>query len=178
MANLEKATFAGGCFWCTEAVFNRIQGVKTVTSGYTGGDMDKPSYEDVSSGSTGHVEAVQIEFDPAKVSYEELLEVFWSTHDPSQAGGQGADVGPQYQAVIFYHDNKQKKLAEESKEKMEKSGPVATLILPYKNFYPAEEYHQKYFEKNPHEPYCQIVIRPKIEKVEKLYGEKLKDSKN
>ena len=168
------ATFAGGCFWCTEAVFRMIKGVKSVTSGYTGGEIESPSYEEVSSGKTGHVETVQIEFDHEIASYKELLGVFWSSHDPTQRGGQGADIGSQYQAAIFYHNGAQKIIAEESKNEMLKKGPVETLILPYKNFYPAEEDHQKYFEKNPHAAYCQIVIKPKVEKVEKLFPEKIK----
>ena len=174
MAKTETATFAGGCFWCTEAVFRMIKGVRGVTSGYAGGETENPTYEEVSAGKTGHLEASQIEFDPETVSYPELLDVFWESHDPSQKGGQGADVGPQYQAAVFYHSAEQQKQAEESKKKRAESGPVETLILPYKNFFPAEEHHQKYFEKNPHAPYCRIVIKPKVEKVEKLFKEKVK----
>lgn len=157
---LEKATLAAGCFWCAEAIFKRLKGVKRVVSGYAG---------------AVRVESIQIEFDPTEVSYRELLDVFWSSHDPTQTGGQGADIGPQYQAAIFYHNEKQKKFAEESKKRLEESGPVATQILPYKNFFKAEEHHQNYFEKNPHAPYCQVVIKPKLEKIEKLYYEKFKD---
>ncbi|KKW06168.1 MAG: Peptide methionine sulfoxide reductase MsrA [candidate division CPR1 bacterium GW2011_GWC1_49_13] len=174
MAQIETATFAGGCFWCTEAVFRMIKGVEKVTSGYAGGERPSPTYEEVSSGQTGHKEAVQLAFDPQVVSYQELLDVFWKTHDPEQAGGQGADIGSQYQAAIFYHDENQKELAEKSKKGMEKEGTVTTEILPFQNFYPADEHHQKYFEKNPHAPYCRIVIAPKVEKVEKLFPEKLK----
>jgi len=174
MANLETATFAGGCFWCTEAVFRMIKGVEKVTSGYAGGEMPSPTYEEVSTGDTGLKEAIQLAFDPQIVSYQELLDIFWKTHDPTQQDGQGADIGSQYQAAIFYHNETQKELAEKSKKDMEKEGTVATTITPFQNFYPAEEHHQKYFEKNPHAPYCRVVIAPKVEKVEKLFPEKLK----
>ena len=174
MANLETATFAGGCFWCTEAVFRMIKGVEKVTSGYAGGEMPSPTYEEVSTGDTGLKEAIQLAFDPQIVSYQELLDIFWKTHDPTQQDGQGADIGSQYQAAIFYHNETQKELAEKSKKDMEKEGTVATTVLPFQNFYPAEEHHQKYFEKNPHAPYCRVVIAPKVEKVEKLFPEKLK----
>ncbi|MEX0587333.1 MAG: peptide-methionine (S)-S-oxide reductase MsrA [Patescibacteria group bacterium] len=179
------ATFAGGCFWCTEAVFKMMKGVQKVTSGYAGGSPEAnlawggekkpPTYEDVSTGKTGFVEAVRIEFNPEEISYSELLDVFWQSHNPTEANRQGPDAGPQYQAAIFYHDEKQKKLAEESKKKLEESGPVMTQIIPFKNFYPAEEHHQDYFAKNPHAPYCQIVIKPKVEKVGKLFHGKIKD---
>ena len=179
MNNLEKATFAGGCFWCADAVFRMLKGVKNVTAGYAGGKMENPTYGQVSSGQTGHVEAVQIEYDPKEISYEELLDVFWHTHNPTEVNRQGPDTGSQYQAVIFYHDGKQKQRAEESKRKLGESGeynqPIATQILPLKNFFKAEDYHQDYFAKNPHAPYCQIVIKPKVEKVEKLFHGKLKD---
>jgi len=174
MANLETATFAGGCFWCTEAVFRMIKGVEKVISGYAGGEMPYPTYEEVSTGDTGLKEVIQLAFDPQIVSYQELLDIFWKTHDPTQQDGQGADIGSQYQAAIFYHNETQKELAEKSKKDMEKEGTVATTITPFQNFYPAEEHHQKYFEKNPHAPYCRVVIAPKVEKVEKLFPEKLK----
>ena len=174
MANLETATFAGGCFWCTEAVFRMIKGVEKVTSGYAGGEMPSPTYEEVSTGDTGLKEAIQLAFDPQIVSYQELLDIFSKIHDPTQQDGQGADIGSQYQAAIFYHNETQKELAEKSKKDMEKEGAVATTITPFQNFYPAEEHHQKYFEKNPHAPYCRVVIAPKVEKVEKLFPEKLK----
>ena len=178
MAELERATFAGGCFWCADAVFRMLKGVKSVTAGYAGGEKDNPTYEEVSSGKTGHVEAVQIEFDPTEISYPELLEVFWHTHDPTEANRQGPDSGPQYQAAIFYHNNWQRKLAEESKTRIsgELNQPIMTQILPFKNFFPAEEHHQDYFAKNPHAPYCQIVVKPKVEKVGKLFHEKLNNS--
>lgn len=178
MTTLEKATFAGGCFWCADAVFRMIRGVKSVVTGYAGGRTENPTYEDISSGETGHVEAVQIEFNPAEISYPELLDVFWQTHNPTEANRQGPDTGPQYQAVIFYHNEEQRRLAEESKRKLEESGkyrePIMTQIKPFKNFLEAEEHHQNYFAKNPHAPYCQIVIKPKVEKVEKLFHGKLK----
>ena len=167
MSEIEKAVFAGGCFWCAEAIFKMLKGVRKVTSGYAGGEKENPTYEEVSSGQTGHVEAVQIEYDPKEISYEELLDVFWHTHNPTEVNRQGPDTGSQYQAVIFYHDEKQKKLAEESKQNLTKEldQPIATQILPFKNFFKAEEEHQDYFAKNPHAPYCQIVIKPKVEKM-------------
>ncbi|MDX1608455.1 MAG: peptide-methionine (S)-S-oxide reductase MsrA [Candidatus Spechtbacterales bacterium] len=177
---LQKATFAGGCFWCSEAVFRMLKGVESVTSGYAGGNIEDPTYEQVSAGNTGHKEAIQIEYDPDKISYNDLLEVFWTSHNPIQKGGQGNDIGPQYEAAIFYHTDRQKELAKHSKEVLQKKAydePIATGILPYKNFYPAEDYHQKYYKKNPNAGYCQIVINPKVEKVKKLFADKLKDGK-
>ncbi|NIT03709.1 peptide-methionine (S)-S-oxide reductase MsrA [Candidatus Saccharibacteria bacterium] len=178
----ETATFAGGCFWCTDAIFRKLKGVEKVTVGYAGGEKGSPTYEEVSTGSTGHLEAVQIEFDPEVVSFEELLDVFWTTHDPTQTGGQGPDVGPQYQAAVFYHSDEQKSNAEKSKRSLEESGqykePIMTQILPFKTFFPAEEYHQDYFAKNPHAPYCQVVIKPKVEKVENLFPSKLIENRN
>ena len=176
---LSKATFAGGCFWCTEAVFTRLRGVISVMPGYSGGDRQNPTYEEVCGGETGHAEAIQIEFDPAKLSYKDLLYVFWKTHDATQLNGQGNDIGTQYHSVIFYHDEKQKKLAEEYIKELEKKkiydAPVVTEVAPFKRFYKAEEYHQNYYEKNPDQAYCQIVINPKMEKFRKEFGEKLKD---
>jgi len=149
---MDKATFGAGCFWGVEAAFHKIKGVKNTTVGYMGGNLENPSYEDVCTDKTGHAEVVQIEFDPSIVSYEELLEVFWKIHDPTQLNRQGFDIGIQYRSVIFYHDKKQKKLAEKSKEKQEKSGkyntPIVTEITPVKKFYEAEEYHQRYLEKH------------------------------
>lgn len=174
-SNLEKATFAGGCFWCQDAVFRILKGVKSVSAGYSGGEISKPTYEQVSSGRTGHREAIQIEYDPKEVSYEDLLEVFWTSHNPTQKGGQGPDVGPQYEAAILYHDDKQKELALASKRALEKEigEPVATEILPFRNFYPAEDYHQDYYNKNPEAPYCRVIINPKIEKVRKVFKDKI-----
>jgi peptide-methionine (S)-S-oxide reductase len=167
MSEIEKAVFAGGCFWCSQAVFQMLKGVKAVTAGYSGGEMENPKYKEVSSGQTGHVEAVQIEYDPSEISYEELLDVFWHMHNPTEVNRQGPDLGSQYQAVIFYHNEEQKRRAEESKQKLAKEldQPIATQILPFRNFFKAEDYHQDYFAKNPHAPYCQIVVKPKVEKV-------------
>ncbi|MEX0672542.1 MAG: peptide-methionine (S)-S-oxide reductase MsrA [Candidatus Paceibacterota bacterium] len=175
---MEKATFAGGCFWCQDAVFRMLKGVHLVRSGYSGGDTKDPSYETVSEGVTWHREAVQIEYDPDEISFEDLLEVFWTSHDPTQVGGQGSDIGPQYEAAIFYHTEEQRSAAEQSKQALEGStvydAPIATEILPYKNFYPAEEYHQGYYQNNSDAPYCQLVINPKVEKVRELFSKKLK----
>lgn len=176
---MEKATFAGGCFWCFEAIFKRVKGVTHVESGYAGGDRDKPSYDQVTTGTTGHAEAVQITFDQGIISYEKLLEIFWHLHDPTTLNRQGADVGTQYRSVIFYHDDKQKELATASKTKMEKSGElhndVVTEILPLEKFYKAEDYHQDFYEKNQNYPYCSIVIDPKIEKLLKDFNDSVKD---
>ena len=180
MKNFEKATFGAGCFWCSEAVFARLEGVKEVVSGYAGGAKESPTYKEVSSGDTGHAEVVEITYDPQKISYDQLLEVFWNTHDPTTPDRQGNDVGSQYRSVIFYHTDQQKRIAKESKEKLEQSGkynaPIVTQILPYKSFFKAEGYHQDYYEKNQGAPYCQLVIQPKIEKLEKQFKEKLKDN--
>jgi peptide-methionine (S)-S-oxide reductase len=166
---LETATLAGGCFWCTEAVFRRIKGVNKVISGYTGGDVGNPSYEQVSTGRTGHAEAVQITFDPLVTSYDSLLDVFWATHDPTTLDRQGADVGPQYRSVIFFHNEEQRRTAEASKRKLEASGKlgakIVTSIEPFKKFYAAESYHQDYYAANAHASYCSIVIEPKIRKL-------------
>lgn len=167
---MELATLAGGCFWCTEAIFQRLRGVNKVTSGYAGGKGENPSYEQVSSGQTGFAESVQIEFDPKIISYEKILEVFFATHDPTTLNQQGADTGTQYRSVIFYHNEEQKRQVEKSIEKLEKSGAfknkIVTEIVPLTKFYTAEEYHQKFYEdnKNSHS-YCSIVIEPKLEKL-------------
>ena len=150
---LQQATLGSGCFWCTEAVFKDLRGVRSVVSGYSGGSVPNPSYEQVCSGRTGHAEVVQIAFDPREVSFEELLEVFWKTHDPTTLNRQGNDVGTQYRSVVFYHDDEQRRLAEELKEKLAGSGafggPIVTEISPLLNYYPAEDYHQNYFEQHP-----------------------------
>ena len=178
-AKLEKATFGEGCFWCSEAVFQRLRGVKSVVSGYSGGKVDKPTYEDVSSGRTGHAEVVQITYDPAQISFDELLKVFWQTHDPTTLNQQGHDVGTQYRSAIFYHNDQQRRIAEQYKEQLDKSGtfksPIVTEITPFKNFFPAENYHQNYFNANPSQRYCQFVIRPKVEKFNKEFKELLKE---
>jgi peptide-methionine (S)-S-oxide reductase len=177
-AGLEQATFGAGCFWCVEAVFQRLEGVESVVSGYSGGHVDNPTYKQVCSGDTGHAEVVQITYDPSKVTYAELLEVFWGTHDPTSPNRQGNDIGAQYRSVIFAHDAEQQKLAEGYKQKLDASGafsaPIVTEIAPYRRFFPAENYHQDYYELNGRQPYCQIVIRPKVEKLKKVFGDKLK----
>lgn len=178
--SMEKATFGAGCFWCVEAVFERVKGVENVTSGYSGGDVINPSYREVSNGNTGHAEVVQLEFDPKIVSYRELLEIYWKTHDPTQLNRQGADVGPQYRSVIFYHNDEQKELAEAYKQKLENAGiwdePIVTAIEPFKNFFVAENYHQDYYDNNKNQGYCQFVITPKLEKFKKVFSDKLKDN--
>jgi len=163
------ATFAGGCFWCIEEIFRQTPGVTKVVSGYTGGQKANPTYKQVCSGNTGHAEAVQITYDPAKVSYEKLLNVFWHSHDPTQLNRQGADVGTQYRSAIFTHSEEQKKAAEGSKAALnasgERGGPVVTVIEPAAKFYPAEDYHQEYYANNREQPYCRNVIQPKLKKL-------------
>jgi peptide-methionine (S)-S-oxide reductase len=175
---MELATFGSGCFWCTEAVFQRMKGVDKVESGYAGGHVDQPTYHQVCGGDTGHAEVVQVHYDPSQVSYEQLLEVFWKTHDPTTLNRQGNDFGTQYRSVIFYHSEEQKKLAEEYKKKLEAAkiweDPIVTEISPFTNFYSAEDYHQNYYNDNRSQPYCSFVIRPKIEKLEKVFAERLK----
>lgn len=181
MDNLHKATFGSGCFWCTEAIFERLKGVKSVVSGYSGGKIENPTYEEVCTGTTEHAEVTQITYDPEVISFDELLEVFWKTHDPTTLNRQGNDVGPQYRSVIFYHNDEQKKLAEKYKEALDKSGawekPIVTEISPLINFYAAEDYHQEYYENNPNQGYCAFVIAPKVEKFEKIFKSKLKNPK-
>jgi peptide-methionine (S)-S-oxide reductase len=172
------ATFGGGCFWCTEAVFLRLKGVTAVESGYSGGFVKDPTYEAVCSGETGHAEVCRITFNPDLVSFKELLKVFWMTHDPTTLNQQGADRGTQYRSVVFYHDKAQKELAEKYKQELDKTGafpgPIVTEISPLKDYYKAEEYHQNYFERNPFQGYCQAVVRPKVEKFEKVFKDNLK----
>jgi peptide-methionine (S)-S-oxide reductase len=174
----ELATFAGGCFWCTEAIFDRVNGVTSVVSGYSGGHVVNPAYREVTSGSTGHAEAIQITYDPEKISYVELLEIFFKTHDPTTLNRQGADVGTQYRSAVFFHTEEQQKLAEEiigalDKEKIWKN-PIVTEVTAFSNFYPAEEYHQEYFDNNSGQGYCRMVIQPKVEKFEQVFRDKLK----
>ena len=175
---LDTASFGEGCFWCTEAVFERLKGVKSVVSGYAGGTVANPTYEEVCTGATGHAETCQIIYDPNEISYQELLIVFFRTHDPTTLNRQGADVGTQYRSVIFYHNEKQKELAGYCKSELNKSGawnnPIVTEIEPYKTFYKAEEYHQHYFEKNPYQGYCSFVIAPKVEKFQKVFKDILR----
>jgi len=176
---LQTATFAGGCFWCTEAIFKRIRGIHSVTSGYTGGQVENPSYGQVSSGRTGHAEAVQVTYDPHVVSYDSLLDVFWSTHDPTTLDKQGADVGHQYRSAIFYHDEEQRRAAEASRDRWQVSGKfrdkIVTSVEPFARFYPAEGYHQDYYDANPHASYCSIVIEPKIRKLLRDFRDEVKE---
>ncbi len=175
----EVATLGAGCFWCVEAVLTRLNGVETVESGYSGGKIANPTYREVSSGLTGHAEVVQVTYDPSKIPYAKILEVFFKTHNPTTLNRQGADVGTQYRSVIFYHTDEQKKIAEEVKEMLNKSGiwndPIVTEVTKFSAFYKAEDYHQDYFENNKNQPYCSMVIVPKVEKFEKLFKEYLKN---
>ena len=177
--NLEKATFGSGCFWCVDAIFRRLDGVHSVSAGYSGGRKDEASYRIVSTGETRHAEVIQIAYNPDIISFDTLLEVFWRTHDPTTPNRQGADVGPQYRSVIFYHNEFQMERAEYYKKKLDDSGlfsdPIVTEITPLEAFYEAEEYHQNYFERNPDQGYCQLVIRPKLDKFKLLFQEKLRD---
>jgi peptide-methionine (S)-S-oxide reductase len=179
-AKLEKATFGTGCFWCTEAVFDQLKGVQSIISGYSGGNLPDPTYEQVCGGLTGHAEVVQVTFDPAVISYPELLEVFWQTHDPTTLNRQGNDIGTQYRSAIFYHNDKQRELAEHYKRKLDESGafrgPIVTEVTAFTNFYPAEKHHQDYFAQNPNQPYCAMIIGPKVDKFKKAFGDKLKDA--
>jgi len=174
----ELATFGAGCFWCVEAVFQRLDGVISIESGYSGGKIKNPSYREVCEGTTGHAEVCRIQYDPKKISFTELLEVFWKTHDPTTLNRQGNDHGTQYRSVIFYHSEEQKELAQKYKDEINKSGaypnPVITEISPLINYYPAEDYHQNYYNQNGSEGYCRYVIQPKVEKFEKIFGKKLK----
>lgn len=175
---VDTATFANGCFWCTEAIFQQLDGVKKVTSGYSGGHVENPTYKEVCNGTTGHAECIQIVYDPEKISFDELLEVFWQTHDPTTLNRQGNDVGPQYRSAVFYHNAEQKEKAEKYKIELDKSGafddPIVTEISPLINFFVAENYHQNYYKNNEMVPYCYIVIRPKLEKFEKVFKDKMK----
>lgn len=178
-AGTATATFANGCFWCTEAIFEQLEGVISATSGYSGGHTKNPTYKEVCTGQTGHAECLQIVYDPSKISFDELLEVFWETHDPTTLNRQGNDVGTQYRSAIFYHNDEQKQKAEAYKAALDKSGafdnPIVTEITKFDNFYPAEDYHQQYFENNENNnPYCRVVIRPKVDKFRKVFKDKLK----
>lgn len=175
---MHKATFGSGCFWCTEAIFERVKGVTEVVSGYAGGHIENPSYEEVCNGNTGHAECTQISYNPDIISYDELLEIFWKTHDPTTLNRQGNDVGTQYRSVIFYHSDEQKQKAEFYKRKLEEekiwNDPIVTEIAPLTKFYKAEKYHQDYYQNNPYQGYCAFVITPKVEKFEKVFKDKLK----
>lgn len=176
--NVETATFGAGCFWCVEALFKDLEGVISVTSGYAGGESENPTYKEVCSGTTGHAEVIQILFDRDKISYDELLEVFWKTHDPTTKNKQGNDEGTQYRSVIFYHNNRQKELAEKYKDELNNSGAfdneIVTEIESFRKFYKAEAYHQDYYDLNAGQPYCTYVIQPKVEKFRKVFKDKLK----
>ena len=175
---IDTATFGAGCFWCVEAVFQNVKGVQSVVSGYAGGTVPNPSYKEVCSGTTGHAEACQIIYDSKEISYPELLEIFWKTHDPTTLNRQGNDAGTQYRSAIFYHSDEQKKLAEHYKKELDSSGafeaPIVTEVVPYTNFYKAETYHQNYYNDNTLQPYCMFVIRPKVEKFKKVFKDKMK----
>lgn len=176
---MEIATFGNGCFWCTEAIFQDLKGVSKAVSGYMGGETKDPTYKEVCSGTTGHAEVLQITYDPSVITFDELLEVFWKTHDPTTLNRQGNDVGTQYRSAVFYHSEEQKKLATGYKTKLDASGawsdPIVTEITEASIFYPAEDYHQEYFSLNGSQPYCNFVIRPKVEKFKKVFADKLKD---
>jgi len=178
MDNKEIATLGGGCFWCTEAVFADLKGVVSVEPGYSGGTMAYPTYEQVCTGKTGHAETVRMTFDPQAISYRDILKVFFTIHDPTTVNRQGDDVGTQYRSVIFYHDEKQKQIAEEVIKEIEAQkiwdGPIVTELSPFKTFYKAEGYHQEYFANNSDQPYCRIVIAPKVAKFRKMYHDRLK----
>ena len=177
-SQLDTATFGAGCFWCVEAQFQMLDGVIKVESGFSGGHVKNPSYKEVCTGNTGHAEVCQVIFDPQKISYEEMLYAFWQTHDPTQLNRQGNDVGTQYRSVIFYHNEKQKQLADQYKKKLNDEkvydAPIVTEISPFAAFYRAEDYHKDYYSLNGNEPYCQFVIRPKVEKFQKVFKGKLK----
>jgi len=177
--DMALATFGNGCFWCTEAIFQRLKGVSKIVSGYAGGKVKNPSYKEVCTGLTGHAEVIQLTYNPKEISYTELLEVFWQTHDPTTLNRQGADVGTQYRSVVFYHTNEQKQLAEVYKKKLDESGafdnPIVTEISPLTEYYAAEDYHQNYYNLNGSAPYCSYVIQPKIDKFKKVFKAKLKE---
>ena len=177
-SSIDTATFGAGCFWCVEAVFQRLEGVISVKSGYAGGKIKNPTYKEVCSGLTGHAEVCQITYDTTKVSFDELLEVFWKTHDPTTLNRQGNDFGTQYRSAIFYHNEEQHQKAERYKKELNASGaftgPIVTEIAPFSNYYPAEDYHQNYYNQNGQEGYCKFVIQPKVEKFEKVFKDKVK----
>ena len=178
MANLETAVFGGGCFWCVEAVFDRLDGVTSVESGYMGGHVKNPCYREVCGGDTGHAEVVRVTFDPAKVTYRELLDVFFTVHDPTTLNRQGNDVGTQYRSVIFYNSDEQRGQAEQAIAELDAAGsfpsPVVTTVEPASAFYVAEDYHQEYFANNPTQPYCQLIVAPKVQKFQKKFAARMK----
>jgi peptide-methionine (S)-S-oxide reductase len=176
---LQTATLAGGCFWCTEAIYKRLKGVESVTSGFAGGKKESPLWEQVAMGNTGHAESVQITFDPQVISYDKLLDVFWATHDPTTLNRQGYDIGSEYRSIIFYHDDEQKQIAEKSRENVGKSGmykyPIVTEIIPFTNFYPAGPEHKDFYESGKRPDYCRVIIDPKIQKLLKNFKEDVKE---
>jgi len=176
--HLETTTLGGGCFWCVEAIYQDVKGVHSVVSGYAGGHVKNPTYEQVCTKTTGHAEVTQLAFDPDVISFEDILYIFWRTHDPTTLNRQGADVGPQYRSVIFYHDDEQKRIAEKSKAETDASNlwkdPIVTEISPITEFYKAEDYHQNFYRSNPYQPYCRAMIDPKVRKFRKSFQEKLK----
>ena len=178
MANSKLATFGGGCFWCIEGAFNQVRGVAKAISGYSGGDIDNPTYQQICQGNTGHAEVVQIEFDPEKVTFEQLLEVFFQLHDPTQLNRQGNDVGTQYRSVVYYHDENQMQIIENTIQQLEQeniwSAPIVTEVSPVSVFYPAEDYHQDYANENPQQPYCALIINPKLAKFKHQFRHLLK----
>jgi peptide-methionine (S)-S-oxide reductase len=175
----EIATFANGCFWCSEAIFERLKGVKSVLPGYSGGIVENPSYDQVCTGKTGHAESIQIEFDPKVLPFEKILDIFWHTHDPTTLNRQGNDVGSQYRSAIFYHNQKQKEIAEKSKRDLEKDGvykdSIVTEITPFREFYVAEDYHKNYYDNHQDAPYCNFIIDPKVRKLLMKYGNHVKE---
>lgn len=178
MATLERATLAGGCFWCTESVFDELRGVESVVSGYSGGHKDSPTYQEVCTGTTGHAEVIQIEFDPAEIDFPDILRVFFTVHDPTTLNRQGGDIGTQYRSSVFYHSEAQKQAAEDVIREIDAAAiypnPIVTEVVPFEKFWPAEDYHQEYFVNNPNQPYCSAVIAPKVAKFRKMYAERLK----
>ena len=181
MKKMETATFGAGCFWCVEAVFQKLKGVETVRSGYMGGRTINPTYKDICTGLTGHAEVIQVDFDPSVITFPELLEVFWSTHDPTTLNRQGYDTGTQYRSAVFYHDDAQQAAAETYKKELNDAkafpNPIVTEIVPAKKMYIAEDYHQNYYNNNPNQGYCRAIIPAKLEKLKKVFGDKLKETK-
>ena len=170
---MEKASLAAGCFWCLEAIYKQVKGISEVISGYSGGNVNNPSYEQVCSDTTGHAEAVQITYDPEVISYAEILKIFWQVHNPTTPNRQGHDIGSQYRSVIFYHNEEQERIAESSRKDLQEASvwpdPIVTEIIPFREFFPAEEYHQNYYRNHPENTYCQLVVRPKVAKFEKVF---------
>lgn len=178
MAELETATLAGGCFWCTESVFDELRGVESVVSGYSGGHTESPTYKEVCSGTTGHAEVIDVTFDPSEIDFADILRVFFTVHDPTTLNRQGGDIGTQYRSAIFYHSEAQRQAAEAVIREIDEAtiypNPIVTEVVPFEKFWPAEDYHQEYFANNPNQPYCAAVIAPKVAKFRKMHAERLK----